>query len=295
MEKRSIFELTIRDGVVRLPGVGYILACDPKLEEREVPHAFQFKWDAGSFSQGSFNFDAHTICAISDPEPGFVLLAGFGEYAVSTKREKIVGKIFDGLVKRENYGMFRVVTAIRGKAYAAGHRGMVYRLDEIGKWVRLDKGLPDNFKITAIDGFDAGDLYAVGYKGALWHFDGGNWFEISLPTNINLTAVKCAGDGKVYVGGYNGILICGRMNTWDILVENETEETIWSLEWFADKMYISTMLFVYQLKAGKLDLVYFDDEPPDTCYHLSSAEGILWSIGASDVMSFDGKIWTRIV
>jgi len=28
---------------------------------------------------------------------------------------------------------------------------------------------------------------------------------------------------------------------------------------------------------------------------LSAAEGVLWSIGRRDVMSFDGKHWTRVV
>ncbi len=55
------------------------------------------------------------------------------------------------------------------------------------------------------------------------------------------------------------------------------------------------MLFVYQLKKGGLELVLFDGDPPETCYHLSAAKGVMWSIGASDVMSFDGKEWTRIL
>ena len=33
---------------------------------------------------------------------------------------------------------------------------------------------------------------------------------------------------------------------------------------------------------------------PKTCYRLSADDGVLWSIGAKDVLAFDGKTWTRI-
>lgn len=295
MKQQPLSGLSIRTGVVRNPDTGYILACDPEMEENEIMHTKTFTWKAGHFEEGSLNFNAHTCCLVSVPEPAWVMIAGFGEYAITSKNKSLVGKIFDGQPKRSEYGMFRVVTEISGMAYAAGLRGMAYRLDDFVKWVRMDKGLPSSFDITAIDGFDKDDIYAAGYSGALWHFDGHDWSKLDLPTNVNLTALKCAGDGNVYVAGYNGILIRGKGSSWNVIAENETLETLWDLEWFGGELYISSMLFIYQLKNGELELADFDDDPPDSCYHLSTAEGVMWSIGANDVMSFDGKTWTRIV
>ena len=188
-----------------------------------------------------------------------------------------------------------MVTNIAGKAYAAGLGGIVYRLDEFLKWVPMDKGLPTSLNIEAIDGFDDGDIYAVGDAGALWRFDGRKWSNCDLPTNVNFNAVKCAGDENIYVAGNDGCLLCGQPDTWEFLAEDETHETFWDMEWFGGELYLSTISFVYRLQNGKLELVDFGDHTPDTCYQLSAAKGFMWSIGARDVMKFDGKTWTRIV
>lgn len=295
MEKLSTNNLIIRDGVARGSDVGYILACDPKLEENNIPHTIFFKWCDGDLKSGSLNFDAHSICITSEPEFSLVMLASSGDYAVTTPQKKFAGNIFKGLPKRQKYGSFRLVTGIEGKAYSAGHGGMVYRLDKLTEWVRIDNGLPDDFKITSIDGFNADDIYAVGYKGEAWHFSGLHWSKVNLPVNINLTSVKCAGDGNVYIAGYDGVLLCGYSNEWDIIAKEETGGTIWDLEWFQDNLYISTMLFVYTLKNKKFELVVFDNDPPNSCYHLSTSKDVLWSIGSSDIASFDGRQWKRII
>ena len=39
----------------------------------------------------------------------------------------------------------------------------------------------------------------------------------------------------------------------------------------------------------------FGNDLPGSCYHLSTAKGVMWSIGAKDVLSFDGKTRTRVV
>jgi hypothetical protein len=288
-------ELSIRDAVVRESDSGFILAGDPELEADDIPHTNVFRWKAGAFTSGPLNFNAKTCCFAHRPRLALVMLDGRGNFGITTKDDKLAGNIFQGTPDRKDYGAFEVVTAIEGKAHAAGSAGMVYRLDDIVKWVPIDKGVPEDFDISAIDGFNGSDIYAVGYAGAAWHFVDGAWSELDLPTNVNLTAVKCAGDGKVYIAGFDGLLIRGRSTSWEIIAQDETTETIWDLEWFEKELYVSTMLYVYRLKDGELELVDFGDDTPQSCYHLSAAEGVMWSIGAEDIMSFDGKTWTRVV
>ena len=294
MKKQQLSDLNIRTGAVRNSDIGYILACDPEMDENEVLHTNVFRWESGNFEEGFSNFSAHTCCVISVPNPAFIQLAGFGEYGISTAKGNFAGNIFDGQPEQAKQGVFQIVTEIGGIAHAAGLGGIVYRLDEFVKWVSMDKGLPGSLNIWAIDGFDAGDIYAVGDAGALWHFDGRKWFDCDPPTNVNFNAVKCAGDGNVYIAGNDGHLLCGGANTWNFLAEDDTHETFWDIEWFEGELYLSTMSFVYRLKNGGLDLVDFGDDTPGTCYHLSTAKDVMWSIGAKDVMKFDGKTWTRI-
>lgn len=298
MRNNPLSGLVIRSAVVRQPDLGFILAGDPKKEAQEIPHTIAFRWNSGTFNRGEAKFSAHSCCIIENPEYGVVKIAGPGFYSVETRSGVTAGNIFDDSQpdpKEPRYGDIRSVSEIGGKAYAVGSEGMVYRLDQLTKWIRIDEELSRSFDIEAIHGFDAFDMYAVGFLGELWHFNGQNWTKRELPTNVNLTAVKCAGDGAVYIAGHDGILIRGREHTWAIIDHEEMTDDVWDLEWFEGELYVSTMSCVYRLKEEELELVDFGDDPPKTCYHLSAAKGVIWSIGEYDIMSFDGQTWRRIV
>lgn len=292
---RSGLRIRIRTAAVRNSDIGYILACDPEMDEDEILHTNVFRWESGRFEESFSNFSAHTCCVASVPDSAFIQLAGFGEYGISTANGIFGGNVFDGQPKDAKQGAFQIVTAIAGKAHAAGLGGIVYRLDGFVKWTPMDKGLSSSLNFWAIDGFDGEDIYAAGDDGALWHFDGRKWSYCDPPTNMNFNTLKCAGNGKVYVAGNDGQLLCGRANTWQFIAEDETGDTFWDLKWFEGNLYLSTRSFVYRLKDGGLELVDFGDDTPETCYHLSTAKGVLWSIGAKDIMNFDGKRWTRVV
>lgn len=289
--------LTIRTAVVRSPTIGYIAAADTKTEMEE-PHAITFKWNSGKFIQGDRNYNAHSLCLITRPEPGLVDISEQGYYSVTTANGPISGDILESSQppsKEARYGGFRSVSEIAGRAFAVGLRGLVYRLDELKLWTRIDDGLPKTFNIQAIHGFNATDIYAVGRDGEVWHYDGTVWNELDMPTNSNLTSVKCAADGKVYITGHKGALLCGSGETWEVINHESTDENFWDVEWFEDNVYISSMSSVYRLEGLRLVKVDFENDAPKTCYQLSTADGVMWSNGEDDIMSFDGKVWTRIV
>ncbi|MFJ1617525.1 hypothetical protein ACIODT_30160 [Streptomyces sp. NPDC088251] len=78
------------------------------------------------------------------------------------------------------------------------------------------------------------------------------------------------------------------------MIEHErTKEDLWGMEVFDGQLYVSSAHFVYRLEDGKLKPVDFGDDVPQTCYHLSAADRIMWSIGPKDVMEFDGSNWKR--
>ncbi len=296
MNDNPFKQLSIRTGLVWQADTGYILACDPTTEENN-PHVKIYMWDKGSFSESWAKFNAHSICRITNPENALVFVSSEGFYGVNSKIS-MAGNIFVDSQPESNeprYGSLRAVSEIGGKAYAVGLRGMVYQLDELSMWTRIDDDLSREFNIQAIHGFNGYDIYAAGFSGQLWHFNGENWRKLQLPTNLNLTTVKCSGDGVVYIGGHKGILICGRDDKWEVVDHGQTMKDIWSLEWFEGKIYLSTMSNIFRLNNNRLEVVDFGDDTPKTCYHLSAAKDVMWSIGGKDVMSFNGIDWTRIV
>jgi hypothetical protein len=298
MSQSFLKGLVIRTAAVRVADVGYIYACDLEKEKAEIAHTLIFRWTPKGIQKGDRNYNAHSVCVIEDPELGYVDLSGQGYYSVNVRSGVTSGDILEKSEPRpakRRLGGFRSIAAIDNKAYAVGLRGMVYRLDEIAKWRRIDEGLPDTFEGQAIHGFGHSDLYAVGRDGQLWQFDGTQWLHRDLPTNTNLTAVKCAGDDKVYVAGHGGMLIRGRDSQWEVIAEEAIEEDIWDLEWFEERLYISTMQTVYQLNKNGPERVDFGVDIPKSCYQLSAAKDVMWSNGEFDIMSFNGKKWSRVV
>jgi hypothetical protein len=298
MSKSPLAGLLIRTAIVRRPDLGFIYACDPKKEQEDIPHTVTFKWKAGTFGRGECNYNAHTLCVIEHPEPGLVDASEQGYYSVNTRNGMTSGDIIENsqpASKKLRIGGFRSISEIDGKAYATGYQGMVYRLDEIRRWIRIDEGLPDSFKIEAAHGFGASDIYAIGLQGQAWYYNGTNWKKLELPVNRNLHAIKSAEDKKVYIAGKGGLLIRGRGETWQVIEHDTTTDDIWDIEWFEGHLYVSTMHGVYRLKDDSLEPIDFGNDPPKTCYQLSAAKGVMWSNGEYDIMSFDGKSWTRIV
>jgi hypothetical protein len=296
MKKTPLKGMAIRTGLVVLPDIGYIYACDPKKEEKGVAHTYIFKWKAGEFSHVECEANLHAACVIHEPDYGRVAAAETGYYTVETRKGVSAGDIIEDSqppAKKRRVSGFRSLSEIAKKAYAVGYQGMVYRLDELAKWTRIDEGLPDRFDIDAIDGFNPSDLYACGLKGALWHYSGRKWSRCDVPTDVNLNSIKCA--EKVYVAGEGGVLICGREDTWKVVDHGGTEEDIWDLEWFEKSLYVSADDGLYRLERDMLVSVDFGKDTPKSFYQLSAAAGVMWSIGEEDIMSFDGKKWIRIV
>lgn len=291
--------LVIRTATVRQPGMGYIFAADPDKEAEDIPHAITLRYHDGAFVKGEANFDAHALALVTEPELGLICVSGAGYYSAIMTSGTASGDIFDDSAPAPaspRVGGIRSVAAIGGRAHAVGLRGMVYRLDEPKLWTRLDEGLPATFDAQAVGGFGDGEIYSVGHDGAIWRFDGHRWFPCESPTSATLTAVTCAPDGFAYAAGHKGVLLRGRLDSWTAVNHAGTSENIWDLAWFADALYASTMTDVHRLGGdSRLEPVDFGTDRPRSCYQLSTAEGVMWSNGEFDLMSFDGTHWTRIV
>lgn len=295
---------SITTGAVRYNDLGYLLATDDSLIEQGVAHTRVITIDQGDW--GGYDLDwlacSATVCHI--PEEKLIVTEQLGSKSWVVGGGHISDEIFDPSIQPpvSRRGYIRETREIAGgKLYAAGTCRQLYRRDGPGQWTRLDIWHNDQSEkildcsFESVDGFSEGEIYTVGWEGEIWLFDGENWTQIDTPTNAALFKVLCAPNGQVYAAGSAGLLVTGRGLAWQVIEQDDTEEDIWGLAWFNDTLYLSTTSMLYRLQEDRLVPVDFGDcEIPSSCYHLSAADGIMWSIGAQDVMQFNGSEWIRI-
>lgn len=289
-------------GAVRYKDLAMLALVSEESRSDNADRTYFLIWDSGEWE----GFDAPkpwgvvSMCVCEHPIEQAIALGSGGQiFCVGSGQlsEEILEPKGDPPGERPT---MRGIRSIGGKAYAVGMNRRVYRRDEIDSWVRIDQGArppreSDNIVgFESIDGFNESDIYAVGWDGAIWQFDGSIWSELASPTNLVLSDVCCGGDGLVYACARTGILLRGRDQKWEV-VEHELDiGDIWNLAWFDGQLYLSTMRNVYTLHDDSLRPVDMGDDTPNTCFHLTARDGVLWSVGAKDVMSFDGRHWTRI-
>lgn len=296
---------SITTGVVIDKGWGYILTTVDKLVQENVPFSRIYSIDQGELGSMDVEWLACSIALCHVPDRCLLTVAQKGGHVQFMGGGKEILENISSIQKKfkRKPGLMREIRCIAGgRAYAVGTGRQAYRREAAGVWQCIDKWSQDDsmelldYSFESIDGFSEEEIYTVGWEGEIWSYNGKKWTKINSPTNLSLHKVKCAGDGMVYIGGKNGMLIRGRKNKWEVVKHEKTEEDIWGLEWFDGKLYASTVSLLYYLDGDSLNLVdYGEAGIPGTCYHLSIAEGVMWSIGAHNVVEFDGKTWKQIL
>ncbi|HZN62452.1 MAG TPA: hypothetical protein VFC90_08620 [Planctomycetota bacterium] len=278
------------DGAARFKDLCYFLIQDKKLAAKEVEHARFISFDRGLLAHmGDRNWKGVAACVVKKPTEKFVAVGEDGEVFTY-----VGGKVTEEKITPKPK-VLRGVGVVDGLAVACGMKRQVYRRDGEATWTAMHAPAPDkgNAGFEAVSGFSSKELYAVGWNGEIWEWNGKKWVNRASPTNLILTGVCCAGDGKVYVCGQNGTLLRGRHDTWKVVDLGDFNQDFWAVHEFKKRIYLATMKALYLLGDDGLEPVDFGDDAPATCYRLTDAEGVLWSVGSGDVFSFDGATWKR--
>jgi hypothetical protein len=304
IDKDSFFSgHSLSTGHVRKQNVFFLIGTNNELTSQKEPNSRIFTYINGKVGARDIPWLASSGAVCTQPEERFITVGEEGFiWSIGGGESREEAAIDDNGESPEFRGLMREVRTIpSGFSYAVGTCRQAYKREQPDKWVCIDQTAQTpvaditETSFESIDGFSQQEIYTVGWNGEIWQYDGSRFAQIDSPTNLALYKVRCGTDGYVYACGQLGILLRGRDNKWEIINHESTKEDLWGMEYFNGKLYISSTHFVYTLENEKLKLVDFGDDIPGTCYHLSAADGIMWSIGAKDIMEFNGETWKRIL
>lgn len=301
--KAALQGYSITSGTVRYSDLAYLLATNDQVIAEGHTSSLILDFDMGNWAAGAVKWLAcsGTVCHV--PAERFIVLGTDGSINVSGGGEvKEEPPIRPAGIDPRKRGPLREIRGIaNGRAYVVGTCRQAYVRDDEGQWRCIDQSAQGgdvditDTSFESIDGFDEQEIYIVGWEGEIWTYDGATFTQLTSPTNLALYKVRCAPDGFVYACGQLGTLLRGRGDQWEVIEHDSTTEDLWGMEVFNGEVYVSSTHFVYRLVDGKLKAVDFGDDVPGSCYHLSAADGIMWSIGPKDVMEFNGSTWKRIL
>jgi hypothetical protein len=265
-------------------------------------------WTPEEVTSFMIPWEAKSLCYSAHPGPHVVIMGPFGDVLISTpggNSQETVDGSETGPVGR---GVIRDLRLIGRHVYATGMSRQVYRREPgvdsrgPGVWRRLDAGvvLPapsaEVRGFNSIDGFSEEDIYAGGWQGEVWHYNGQRWRAVDSPTDLKLERVVCGEDGNTYAVGQVGVILRGRGEQWNAIPHEETREQFWGAEWYRDRLWLATQSGVFVLTAeDTLKPVEFGLAEPPSCRWLAAGYGVLWSIGANHLLyTRDGVQWTQL-
>jgi hypothetical protein len=197
------------------------------------------------------------------------------------------------------------VRCLFGKAFAVGMEREVFRRNDIGRWERLDGGFPSregsdrtdmiDIGFWDIDGFAEDDIYAVGGKGDVWHYDGKTWRVCEFPSNWPLFTVCCAPDGHVYITGEGGTIFRGRGDVWRRIWQNDMMVPYNDSLWFEGKLWLASDYRLDVFDGNAVSRAEHEGERVPAFGHMDVADHILVVAGPDTVRLFDGKTWQVLV
>jgi hypothetical protein len=246
---------------------------------------------------GGTTWDAAAVATTQHPLNQYALIGPQGQAHFAGSGDRHVEQIADGAHSPKDCGLIRGARTIGGTVLACGMKKQVYRREDANRWVCISAdivGGPGVHGFEAIDGFAADDIYAAGWNGEIWRYDGSAWHQCDSPYGELLVDVCCAGDGRVYAIGRGQTLVVGRGYAWTARA-TELPVELSSLCWFQDKLYAASTRDIFVLdETGQFVPIAIPDDFPRTCGALATNGHILASAGERDLFTFDGAAWRRL-
>lgn len=208
---------TFMNGAIRQRDLVYVCICDDELLEQNIGHSVFVALHRDEWIQaGKTKWTTASMSVVTHPTEQMLAIDEYGKAWLCGGGDMHEELIADGKLSPRDRGTMRVARAIEGRAYAAGMDRQVYRRDGKHQWTCIDESMrppeddDDVVGFEGIDGFSAKDIYAGGWGGEIWQWNGKKWRQIDSPTNANITNLVCGDDDFVYA--------CGRQKQWTRIV-----------------------------------------------------------------------------
>jgi len=281
----------------------YISCVSDILAEQNIDHSAILRWMDGNWAHRTTDVAIRGMSVIEGTKLTLLNMGINGkiiEFTFPGENVEFVDLSDDG---PSDLLHLRCIRRIGNHVYVAGMARRMYRKATPGNWVAIDTGVyvPRSKRdrgvgFNAIDGFSEDAIYAVGYGGEIWYFDGKVWQQQSSPTNIALTCVKCADEKIVYAAGLAGVVLRSMDGAnWETIDHSTTEDDFWGMTLFQNRLYLATYSGVFLFDDD--DLIPVNMKLPrilSTAY-LDSNDGAMWSVGQKDMAyTQDGIIWTEV-
>jgi hypothetical protein len=287
----------------------FFVAAHRDAEEKNLPVSHVLRWKSGAWESKPFQVRATSLAVVHHPDPNLLVMSIDGKivrWGAKDFSEEVVDTSKEG---PQHIGDLREVREIGKRGYVAGMGRTAYRCDGPGTWVRVDKGVrvekddDSDSGFNSIHAFGEKDVYAAGFDGEIWSYDGKKWKKRETPTNLALYRVLCAPDGNVYAAGQLGTLLVGKADQWEVVKHDATREDFWGSAWFKGRFYVATSNGIFVLNKRTLEKLEVKPKGATTlkfgvnsCFSkLDAIEDVMWSVGTRMAMyTEDGATWTEV-
>jgi hypothetical protein len=293
--------VSIWDGVAR-NGTLYLLTGSDQLTEERAPHTMLIQYHNKPVAVETLNWTARDIAADPDHTDGAIILGLDGEVA-RFRGGKV--ELLERIPHPRGTLLF-LGQADRGLVACGGNQ-QVYRGDGKGRWTPFDRGITrpiddglSQFEFILGDPHSP-DLYVGGARGEAWQCVGNVWRPLDMPTNVRLVAGAAGPDGRCWIAGQLGLLLRGSGDEWEVLHQDEDIPYFWDLAFLGERLFLASDRILYEWKDGEVvpvnfaDMNLYEGPIPYSFYKLTVDQGILYSFGAKDVLSFNGTRWQRLI
>jgi hypothetical protein len=280
---------------------GWLVMAMDDIAAQEIDHSAILKFDRGLFEPICLKMFRSKHVAWLPGRREVVFIGANGECtSISSNGLDHDEKVTTSARNPGNTGDVRAATSIGDEIIVVGMQRQVYRRLGPNSWIDMMQGIPlaDPAVTTGFEcvlAISPTEVYAAGWNGELWLFDGTSWHQLGSPTNGVITALCFNWNGEVVGCGRNGLLIAGRNDQWRIMDEVDCPDDLWSLASASEKLFAAGLRHMFTITATEVKQTDLGDCTARTFGKLVSTGEVIWSFGEKDFLSFDGKKWTQFV